>query len=192
MSITFKDMDNVQHEVASKSATTGALVTGIIGASLGVLNGGLGNGLLGGNGAVGAERAGLVTADQYYQERIADIKDANATNLATQMQICELRADIASAQTANIYQNRLVDAGFSAIDNRFEVEGVINRLNRELAICEATRNVVRGETYLSPSHLASAYVSPTQVLESYTAREYAPARPFNGGGFNSGCGCGCF
>lgn len=63
----------------------------------------------------------------------------------------------------------------SKVDSAFVVEG----LRTDSKICEATKNIVRGDVYLSPTSLANAYGATTEYLVS---RRSSP--------FSTQCGCG--
>ena len=183
--ITVKSADGLGTEnVASNGKTNTALglAIGALGTSL--LSGGF-NGLLGGglNTGVGVGVGGecAVSKDQFYQTLIAQINEQSARDIAVERRFAGIEANVAVNSTANAYQNR-------AVDTRFESENIINNLNRQLAICQATKNVVYGQTYLSPTALADSFISPTRVIDSHEAREYLPGR--SNFGYGGGCGCG--
>lgn len=180
MAIEVKDISGNNRLVHGRGVSGSALGLGIAGTALGVLNSGGLFGLGGANRA--AEMAVIdncfIDKDQYYQERIQDIKDNNARFTSIAYDICDLRSQIAVNTTANSYQNRITDIGFANVDNRFTTENIINNLNRQLAICEATKNVVRGEVFLSPRNLADNFIAPVRVLDSHEAREYLPGHRF--------------
>lgn len=155
-----------------------AIGAGVLAASNGT-GGLLGNIFGGGNNDVC-----LVTKDQYYQERIQDIQANNATTNMLKDSICNLAQRVSVNETANAYEDRIVQMGFANVDNRFVFENILNEKNLSLAVCEATKNVIRGDLFLNPARLGAGYIAPTQVLDSHTAREYGTARY----GFDAGCG----
>lgn len=127
-----------------------------------------------------------VTKDQYYQERIQDIRENNSAFNGLQLQLCALGERVAVNETANAYQNRITDIGFSNQDIRFGTE----RLITDYEIQAATCNVIRGNTMLRPEQIGDPYhgVRLGMGYPQPFCGAPAPSNPFVGG-YDGECGC---
>lgn len=156
-------------KIPSNGKVNAALATGIIGTAGLFLNGGLGNILGGGNGT----NSNYVDKDQFYTTTMAQndrtwgvIVDTQRTQAETNLAFCQrmsnLEASLAVANTANEYQNMISSM-------RADYESKNLQLGMDLAICNATRNVVRANPMISPNQIGVGYAADTRVLESYPA-----------------------
>ena len=80
-----------------------------------------------------------------------------------------------------------IECTYNRLDAKTNSAFAISNLETDAKLCEATRNLVRGEVYLSPASLADPYAAGTNVLMSRHVNRYSTGC---GGWFNTGdCGC---
>lgn len=144
-------------------------LAGTIAGGLALLGGG-GNGLsgiLGGNTNGSNTNSDYVDKDQFYQTTmsqndriwgvVVDQQKAQAdTNLAMCQRISGLEASLAVANTANDYQNKIMELS-------------MNYENQLTKCYIGGQNFVRATPMLSPAQIGVGYMADTRVLESYPA-----------------------
>lgn len=79
---------------------------------------------------------------------------------------------------------------YNRLDSKIDAAFVVNNLETDAKICEATKYMVKGNVFLSPTHLADPYSAGTNVIMS--RHVFPQATNFcNSGWSNWGTGCGC-
>lgn len=177
-----KDVSGAEFNAASNGKANAGLTTGIIGSALGVLNSGLLNGgtLFGGTNV---NNQCVVTEKEYYNSKIADMKEFFAYAQGVSDRICNLEQRVAIDETAiaknfefmgaqNDWQNKFYDEKFRYAD-----------LLEQCRISDATCKCIKGEVYASPNDIADPYIGARLVLGS---RQVFPT---DYAYFNNGCGC---
>lgn len=155
--MALEDVVKTDKEYAGKGVGGAALGLGIAGTALGVLNGGLG-GILGG---AGGANGNYVDKDMFYQTLIGTNEKQSETSLALSNRLAGIEAAIAVNATANEYQNSI-----SALRADYEARNM--QLAMDLAICNATKNVVRGTNVIMPGQIGDTFSGTSRVLDSHS------------------------
>lgn len=133
------------------------------------------------NGTIGTDASCVVSKDLFYQTQINQINEQNATNMAVANRLANIEAAVATNSAVAACNKdairREIEVTNDTFDRTISNERIVNELILKNALCR----VPVGDVYLSPNKLADNFVAPTRVLDSYTPREYAPARGFYGG-----------
>lgn len=180
-----KDVSGSEFNAATNGKANLGVALGSVGVGLGLMNSGLlnGTGLLN-TGVPTAEKACLVTEKEYYNAKIADLKEFFVYAQGVSDRICNLEQRVAIDETAiaknfefmdaqNNWQNKFYDEKFRYAD-----------LLEQCRISDATCKCIKGEVYASPETIADPYIGSRLVLG--TRQVY----PMDYGYFNTGCGCG--
>lgn len=180
-----KDVSGSEFNAATNGKANLGVALGAVGVGLGLMNGGLlsGTGLLN-TGVTAAEKACLVTEKEYYNAKIADLKEFFAYAQGVSDRICNLEQRVAIDETAiaknfefmdaqNNWQNKFYDEKFRYAD-----------LLEQCRISDATCKCIKGEVYASPETIADPYIGSRLVLGT------RQVFPMDYGYFNSGCGYG--
>lgn len=119
-------------------------------------------------------------AESNYNRLFSDIECVN-NNLNTKIDY-----------TANIAK-RDTDCGFERLNSKIDSAFIIEAQRTDSKICEATKNMVRGNVYLSPTSLANPYGASTDYLVSRTVTPTSRCGGCGDGwsGWSSWNGCGC-
>ena len=180
-----KDVAGSEFNAATNGKANLGVALGSVGVGLGLMNSGLlnGTGLLN-TGVPAAEKSCLVTEKEYYNAKIADLKEFFVYAQGVSDRICNLEQRVAIDETAiaknfefmdaqNNWQNKFYDEKFRYAD-----------LLEQCRISDATCKCIKGEVYASPETIADPYIGSRLVLG--TRQVY----PMDYGYFNTGCGCG--
>lgn len=180
-----KDVSGSEFNAATNGKANLGVALGSVGVGLGLMNSGLlnGTGLLN-TGVPAVEKACLVTEKEYYNAKIADLKEFFVYAQGVSDRICNLEQRVAIDETAiaknfefmdaqNNWQNKFYDEKFRYAD-----------LLEQCRISDATCKCIKGEVYASPETIADPYIGSRLVLG--TRQVY----PMDYGYFNTGCGCG--
>lgn len=83
-----------------------------------------------------------------------------------------------------------IDCTYNRLDAKTDAAFVVNNLQTDAKICDATKNLVRGEVYLSPASLADPYAAGTNVLMSRHVNRCGGCS--GSSWFGGDCGCNGF
>lgn len=187
-----KDTAGSEFNAATNGKANLGVTLGAVGTGLGLL----GSGILNGTGLLGTGTTNqcLVNEKEYYNSKIADMKEFFAYAQGVSDRICNLEQRVAVDETAiaknfeymgaqNDWQNKFYDEKFRYAD-----------LLEQCRISDATCKCIKGEVYASPETIADPYIGSRLVLGSRQVfpTEYA----YYGNGCNNACntwntGCGC-
>lgn len=188
-----KDVSGSEFNAATNGKANLGVTLGAVGTGLGLL----GSGILNGTGLLGTGTTNqcLVNEKEYYNSKIADMKEFFVYAQGVSDRICNLEQRVAVDETAiaknfeymgaqNDWQNKFYDEKFRYAD-----------LLEQCRISDATCKCIKGEVYASPETIADPYIGSRLVLGSRQVfpTEYA----YCGNGcnnawntWNTGCGCG--
>lgn len=95
----------------------------------------------------------------------------------------------------SIIAKRDADCNFERLNSKVDSAFIIEAQRTDAKICEATKNMVRGNVYLSPTSLANPYGASTDYLVSRTVTPTGRCGGYSGwngcDGWSNWGGCGC-
>lgn len=180
-----KDTAGSEFNAATNGKANLGVALGSVGVGLGLMNSGLlnGTGLLN-TGVPTAEKACLVTEKEYYNAKIADLKEFFVYAQGVSDRICNLEQRVAIDETAIAKNFEFMDAQNNWQDKLYDEKFRYSDLLEQCRISDATCKCIKGEVYASPETIADPYIGSRLVLG--TRQVY----PMDYGYFNTGCGCG--
>ena len=134
--------------------------------------------------------------------RTSNEKDQQITTLL--FQLAEQKAQCCCDKVntkidyTSIIAKRDTDCNFERLNSKVDSAFIIEAQRTDAKICEATKNMVRGNVYLSPTSLANPYGASTDYLVSRTVTPAGRCGGYSGwnscdgwGGWSNWGGCGC-